>query len=104
MNTETKPSESPASSAADAITIESLRENGRRLFDTMQQNLSWQTSRTDEDIKANPDPMADVFGNEQNDPEQYRDYARRTQDSLYRQGREAFAQEYAENQVKNLAV
>lgn len=84
--------------------LEALKENGRNLFDTMQKNLSWQTSRTDEDIKSNPDPMADVFGNEQNDPEEYRAYARRTQDNLDRQGREAFATEYAETQIKNLTV
>ena len=82
--------------------IETLKENGRSLFDTMQKNLSWQTSRTDEDIAANPDPMAEVFGNEKNDPEEYRAYARRTQDKLDRQGREAFAQEYADTQIKNL--
>jgi hypothetical protein len=84
--------------------IESLKENGRNLFDTMQKNLSWQTGRTDADITANPDPMAEVFGSEQNDPKEYRAYARRTQDKLDRQGREAFAAEYAETQIKNLTV
>lgn len=48
--------------------------------------------------------MADVFGGEQNNPEEYRGYARRTQDNLDRQGREAFAAEYAETQIKNLSV
>ena len=75
---------------------------GRKLYDTMQENLSWQTSRTDEDIKADKDPLADVFGDFRNDPEGYRDQARRTQDKLDQQGREAFAVEHAETQIKNL--
>jgi hypothetical protein len=88
----------------EQLTEAVLKTDGRNLFDTMQKNLSWQTSRTDEDIKANPDPMADVFGTEHNDPEEYRAYARRTQDNLDQQGREAFAQEHAKTQIKNLTA
>jgi hypothetical protein len=80
--------------------LHELIQSGRSLFDTMQKNLSWQVSRTDEDIAANPDPMDEVFGSET--PEEYRAMARRTQDKLDRQGREAFAEEYAQTQIKNV--
>src|SRR5262245_9081573 len=53
------------------LLIKKLKEDGRVSYDRMQKNLSWQTSRSDEDIKAHPDPLAEIFGNEQNDPEEY---------------------------------
>lgn len=84
--------------------IEKLKEDGRRSYDQMQKNLTWQASRTDDEIKSDNDPLADIFGDYRNDPEGYRDQARRTQDKLDRQGRDAYAQEYAETQIKNLVV
>lgn len=78
-----------------------LRKCGGDLYDRMQKNLSWQVARTDEDILENPDPMAELFGNMADSPEDYRAYARRTQDKLDAQGREAFAEEYANTQIAN---
>ena len=80
-------------------TIQKLKEDGRKSYDQMQKNLSWQTSRSDEEIKADQS-LYDMFGND--DPEEYRASARREQDKLDRQGREAYAKEYAENQIKNM--
>lgn len=83
--------------------IEKLQEDGRRSYDRLQRNLTLYVGMSDEDIKTNPDPMAAMFGGQPTDPEEIRESARRTQDKLDRQGREAFAAEYAENQIKNFA-
>ena len=80
--------------------IEALKEDERKSYDQMQQNLSWQAGRSDRDIEGDRDPLAEIFGDQAN-PEEYRDLARRTQDKLDRQGREAFATEYANDQIKN---
>lgn len=82
--------------------LEKLKEDGRRQYDAAQVNLSWQTSRTDEDITQNINPLAEMFGGMDESPEEYRARARRDQDKLDRQGREAYASEYAETQILNL--
>lgn len=81
--------------------FEKLRSDGRAQYDRLQKNLTWQGSRTDDQISAGPDPLDEMFGDDV-DPETYRDRARRTQDDLDRQGREEFATEHASTQIKNL--
>jgi hypothetical protein len=83
------------------ILLEELKENGRQLFDTMQKNLSAVATSTDEELQAQPDPFAEMFG-EIKDAETRREDARNTQDSLDRLGRESYATEYALSQIKNL--
>ena len=83
--------------------MERLKENGRKTYDRMQKNLAWMISRTDDDITTSPNPLAEMFGGglDQNDPEEYRESARRKQDQLDRQGRESFAAEYTDTEIKN---
>lgn len=81
--------------------IETLKEKGRAEFDFMQANLTSVIAATDEELAPRLAERNEVFGGEV-DCEGWRAEARRTQDDLYRQGRQAFAVEYAETQIKNL--
>ena len=90
-------------------TIEKLTEEGRKQFDRMQENLILIISATDTELAGRlteRNEMAEMFGGECGKPldcEGWREEPRNTQDKLDRQGREAFAAEYAETQIKNLA-
>jgi hypothetical protein len=88
-------------------TIETLTEEARKQFDRMQENLTSIISATDADLESRlreRNEMAEMFGGECGKPldcEGWREESRNTQDQLDRQGREAFAAEYAETQIKN---
>lgn len=94
----------------NAELMEKQKQYGRILHDKMQKNLSSVTSATDAQLQgriAERNEMASMFGGEVGNPldcEGWRQESRETQDKLDRQGREAFAQEYAETQMKNLSV
>jgi endo-alpha-1,4-polygalactosaminidase (GH114 family) len=89
-------------------TIETLTEEGCEQFDRMQENLTSIISATDAELEprlAERNEMAEMFGGECGKPldcEGWREESRNTQDKLNRQGREVFAAEYAETQIKNL--
>lgn len=89
-------------------TINNLKEDGRKQYDLIQKNLTSVTTAPDEDLAprlAERNEMAAMFGGECGQPldcEGWREEARKTQDQLDRQGREAFAEEYAATQIKNL--
>jgi hypothetical protein len=55
---------------------------------------------TDEQLASEPNPGAELFGQVQH-PEDRREEARRTQDNLTAQGREAHAAEYTKNNAAN---
>jgi hypothetical protein len=55
---------------------------------------------TDADLKGRANQETEMFG--PTDPETIRENARRVQDSLDRQGRDAYAEEYAATQILNL--
>jgi hypothetical protein len=81
-----------------------LTEDGRRLFDRLQNNLTVLCSSSDEELQKRGAELDEMFGGQVNDPEHQRDESRREQDKLDCQGREAFAAEYAETQIKNMVV
>ena len=78
-----------------------LIDRGGAEYDVAMKNLDWQVSLTDAQFYALPPD--DIFG-PWTDAEEFRDYARRTQDRLIRRGRDAFAADWAENQRMNTCV
>ncbi len=74
--------------------IEKYIEAGRKDYDRTQENLSRRAQQTDAEIEAECGELAEMFGGD-NSPESLRESARRMQDQMDRQGREAYAREYA---------
>lgn len=84
-------------------TIEELKKEGSNLFDFMQRNLSATINSTDAELLSNPDPFEEMLG-EVKDPESRREDARRTQDSLNRQGRESYTSAYVQTVLKQQSI
>lgn len=84
------------------ITIDNLKE-GRNYFDRLQKNLTSIITSTDVELTPRLEArneMASMFGGECGQPldcEGLREESRKMQDDLDRQGREAFAREYADS-------
>ena len=75
-------------------------ENGRKLFDMLQANCSETVQLTDAELAERVAIESEMFG--PTDAESIRQTARAVQDDLDRQGREAFAVEYANTEALNL--
>ena len=80
--------------------LNELKENGRKQYDQMQANLTRVASSTDAELIHQIEDEAEMFG-ERLDPEDRRDEARKLQDLLDKQGRDAYAEEYAKAQILN---
>lgn len=80
-----------------------LLQDGRNSFDSLQVECSRTVQRTDADLLADPNDGDELFG-VVNDPENRRAECRKLQDQLDRQGREAFAAEYAATHIGNYKV
>ena len=82
------------------MRLNELLELGRRAYDRQQATWSGITSAADEEVLAmqreQNQHTAEMFGADTRHPEDVRAEARRQQDRLDRQGREAFARRCAE--------
>ena len=92
---------SKRSKAYKAI-LRKLKKDGRRQFPKLQSNCSAIVQMSDSELAPRVKVEAEMFGAEV-DAEAIRANARYVQDKLDRQGVEAYALEYAKDQIKNFS-